>query len=94
MALLSLHTGLRAGEIFKLTWGDIDAGRSLVAVRDTKSGRNRFAHMTGEVRDMLAQKQAGEPAALLYPGPEGAHRREVPRSIKKARNPGVQRRAR
>lgn len=39
MALLSLHTGLRAGEIFKLTWGDIDAGRSLVAVRDTKKGK-------------------------------------------------------
>ena len=39
MALLSLHCGLRAGEIFKLTWADIDAGRGLVAVKDSKSGK-------------------------------------------------------
>jgi integrase len=84
MALLSLHCGLRAGEIFKLTWADIDAGRGLLAIKNTKSGRSRFAHMTAAVREMLLSRSAGAPAALLYPGPGGALRREVPRSFREA----------
>jgi integrase len=84
MALLSLHTGLRAGEIFKLTWADIDTGRGLIAVKDAKSGRSRFAHMTEAVKDMLQSKTAGKPSELLYSSPGGALRREVPRSIKEA----------
>jgi len=84
MALLSLHCGLRAGEIFKLTWADIDAGHRLIAIKDPKSGRSRFAHMTGDIKDMLLSKEIGKPSALLYPGPGGALRREVPRSIKEA----------
>lgn len=84
MALLSLHCGLRAGEIFKLTWTDIDTGRGLIAIKDAKSGRSRFAHMTEAVKQMLLSKSSGKPTALLYPGPGGALRREVPRSVKEA----------
>ncbi len=84
MALLSLHCGLRASEIFKLTWQDLDPGRDLIAVKDTKSGRSRFAHMTAGVKEMLLSKDIGEPSALLYPGPGGALRREVPRTVKAA----------
>ena len=45
MALVSLHCGLRAGEIFRLTWGDVDFDRGLLTLKDTKSGRNRVAYM-------------------------------------------------
>ena len=87
MALLSLHCGLRAGEIFKLTWADIDTARGLIAIKDSKGGRNRFSHMTGAVKEMLHPKEerlSKTPGALLYPGPGGAIRREVPRTVKEA----------
>jgi integrase len=87
MALLSLHCGLRAGEIFKLTPADIDTARGLIAIKDSKGGRNRFSHMTGAVKEMLLSKEkmlSKTPGALLYPGPGGALRREVPRTIKEA----------
>jgi integrase len=53
IALLSLHCGLRAGEIFKLQWNDVDFSHGLLSIKDTKSGRNRSAVMTREVRKML-----------------------------------------
>ena len=37
MALLSLHCGLRAGEIFKLTWDCIDYQNGIILLKDTKS---------------------------------------------------------
>ena len=40
-ALLSLSCGLRAGELFALTWADIDMNNGIIFVRDPKSGKNR-----------------------------------------------------
>lgn len=56
IALLSLHTGARAGEIFALTWGSIDFKTGIITAKDTKSGKNRFLYMTDEVDAMLKAK--------------------------------------
>lgn len=57
MALLSLHTGMRAGEIFKLKWVDIDLSEGLISVKDAKGG-SRVSFMTGEVKAIF---QANKP---------------------------------
>ena len=57
MALLALHCGLRAGEIFSLTWGDVDMERGVLILRDTKSGKTRAAYMTEAVAAMLADME-------------------------------------
>jgi len=59
MALLSLHCGLRAGETFNLTWGDVDFTRNTLTLRDTKSGRTRIAFMTEKVHSMLQMRSKG-----------------------------------
>ena len=56
MALLSFHCGLRAGEIFNLTWSDINFARSTLTLRDTKSSRTRIAFMTQQVKEMLQER--------------------------------------
>jgi integrase len=53
MALLSLKTGLRAGEIFNLKWAHVDFARGFINIVDTKSGRNRAAYLTSEVKALL-----------------------------------------
>ena len=53
MALLSLDTGMRRGEVFSLTWQDIDFKNDIIQIRDTKSNRNRQAFMTKQVKAML-----------------------------------------
>jgi integrase len=77
MALLSLHTGLRQGEIFSLTWGDVDLPKGLLTVRDTKNGRTRHACMTAEVKAMLSRRERGAPDALVFPARDGGRRKEM-----------------
>ena len=53
MALLSLDTGMRKGEVFSLTWQDIDFKNEIIQIKDTKNNRNRTSFMTKEVKAML-----------------------------------------
>ncbi|WP_051564482.1 tyrosine-type recombinase/integrase [Desulfovermiculus halophilus] len=60
MALLSLHTGMRAGEIFKLTWGDVNLNNETLTIRDSKSGKTRYAYFTEATRGMLESLYNGQ----------------------------------
>ena len=60
MALLSLHTGMRASEIFKLTWNCIDTGRGIITILDAKSGHGRAAFMTEQIKTMFARMKHGK----------------------------------
>jgi integrase len=56
MALLSLFSGLRAGECLHLTWADVDFDNGTLFVKDTKNKHNRHAYMTKEIREMLTRR--------------------------------------
>jgi len=71
ICLLSLHCGLRAGEIFRLCWGDIDLRNGLIFIKDPKSGVNRVAYMTKEVKRMFKSKTVGEPDELVFKSRKG-----------------------
>ncbi len=77
IALFGLDTGARAGEIFNLTWGDVDLERSLLSIRDAKGGKSRFIPMTNQVREMLSGKPGGEPTALVFPSRKGEKIQQV-----------------
>jgi site-specific recombinase XerD len=83
MALLSLHCGLRASEIFRLTWIDINTEQGLMTAKDSKGNKTRYAYMTDQVREMLLNKDIGKLDDLLYPSTGGGQRREIPRSFEK-----------
>ena len=53
IALLSLHTGMRAGEIFSLTWGHIDLDRGHITIVDPKATQSRTAFMTRQIKAMF-----------------------------------------
>jgi integrase len=72
MALLALNAGLRAGEVFSMTWTDADFDHDLISLRDTKSGKTRQVPLTSEARAMLeARKAAKNGAALVFPSSTG-----------------------
>jgi integrase len=77
MSLISLHCGLRAREIFKLRWIDINVSDGLITVAG-KGDKTRHAHMTGAVRNMLLSKDIGKPDALLFPANDGGIRKQMP----------------
>lgn len=73
MALMNLHTGARAGEIFSLTWGCVDLEAGTMLLKDTKNTESRAAFMTQGVKDMLTGIKP-EPAGrddLVFPGKSG-----------------------
>jgi len=53
MALLSLHCGLRAGEIFNLKGQDLDFDNEVINISDPKNKESRKAFMTESVKEML-----------------------------------------
>jgi|APMed6443717190_1056831.scaffolds.fasta_scaffold28828_1 site-specific recombinase XerD len=71
MTLLSLHTGMRAGEIFSLTWDCIDLTGGLIMLRNTKSTLTRFAYMTDAVRKMFNSMEQGGVNDLVFPDRTG-----------------------
>lgn len=83
ITLLSLHCGLRFGEIASLTWADVDPKSGTLFLRDTKGGRNRHAYMTDEIKRMFRSKSRGENDALVFPGRNGRKIESISKSFDK-----------
>lgn len=56
IALISLHTGARASEIFNLKGYDADFNNQLIVLRDTKNTETRYAPMTSAVKKILNRR--------------------------------------
>ena len=85
IALLSLHTGARAGEIFSLTWGAVDLSNGLLTAKDTKSGKNRFLYLTHETQAMLHKKLIGQHLhELVFPDRNGEKIKFISASFSRA----------
>lgn len=82
MSLLSLHSGMRAGEIFNLRWEHVNFSDRTITVMDGKGEQSRVLHMTDQIQNML-QKVAAmtSPTAgrLVFPkqGTENTPRTET-----------------
>jgi len=82
MALISLHCGLRAGEIFSLQWKDVDLEHGLITLLDTKSGRTRTLSMTDDIKEILTLE--GEREGIVFPARNGRRIDKISNSFFKA----------
>ena len=71
VALISLHCGLRFGEIANLRRGDIDIRREIIGIRDSKGGFSRYGRMTEQVCKTLSPMAEGPREDLLFPDANG-----------------------
>ncbi|MBR4608199.1 MAG: site-specific integrase [Lachnospiraceae bacterium] len=70
MSLLSLYTGLRAGEVFHLRWEHVNFTAGTITVMDSKNAMNRVVHMPEQVREMLEEHRSetkGQAGRLVFP---------------------------
>ncbi len=70
MALLSLHTGMRAGEIFSLKRGNLDLENGFINIFDAKGG-SRISYMTDEVKTMFQSMGPGQADELVFKNAKG-----------------------
>ena len=68
--LISLHCGLRAAEIFNLTWSQVDLEHGIFNIIDSK-GADRSVNMTQDVLALMQGKEKGELNELVFPGRQG-----------------------
>ncbi|MFH2119850.1 MAG: site-specific integrase [Pseudomonadota bacterium] len=69
-ALLSLHCGLRFGEIAKLTWSCVNWDAGSMAILDAKTG-SRTAYLTAPAKAMLKSRTEGKPNDFIFPKRSG-----------------------
>lgn len=81
MALISLHTGARAGEIFNLRGNDVDLQNELITLRDTKNTETRYAPMTKEVKAILKRRIPEDPNVYVFTDADGEKIKEVSKSF-------------
>jgi integrase len=79
MVLLSLHSGLRAGEIRALRWADVNLERKTLTLKDTKSGRTRMSFLTADGLSMLKERDQKSPEDFVFQGRGGGMLAEISR---------------
>ena len=84
MALISAYCGLRAGEIFNLTWADIDLEKRELLLRDTKNGKNRYAYMNPRVFDELSKLPQRKGNEYVFQSKAGNKIEHVSRTFERA----------
>lgn len=88
MALVSLHCGLRWGEIASLRWQDVNLEDGSIYIRQavSKSGKGRTVFMTSQVKDMLLGRMQGDHDSLIFPDRYGNIKQRPSKYFEKAVN--------
>lgn len=82
MAILSLETGMRAGEICAIQWEDIDFNNRIINIRG-KAGYNRQAYITDEMMKIF-KTQTENPSGYVFKSKVGGPVKEISKSFVRA----------
>ena len=86
MTLLSLHTGIRAKEVFTLTWGLVDFNNDSISIRDSKGG-SRYVYMTNAIKGMLKELHQGQSnTELVFKDHNGKQIKKISKTFVRAVN--------
>lgn len=77
IVIFARHTGLRRGEIFNLTWKDIDFTQRSMAVRNRKNNTTMIVPMKSIVYKLLTNIQRTVNSRYVFPGRHGDKRTTV-----------------
>lgn len=87
IALTAMHTGLRQGELLRLTWPDVDWNVGVLTVQESKAGERRRIPMNSTVVGLLSELKARnteEPAEEVFPHDGRYLRRAFTKAVKAA----------
>ncbi|MGV8074353.1 MAG: tyrosine-type recombinase/integrase [Syntrophobacteraceae bacterium] len=68
----ALFSGLRRGELFKLTWDDVDFERGMITLRSPKGGKTETIPISDEAKEVL--QGINMTSMYVFPGRKGEQR--------------------
>ena len=72
MFRLVLLTGLRRGELIKLSWSDFDPESKTLLLRDTKAGKDQLLPISEDaIQLLLGHPRYPNNSSLVFPSPQG-----------------------
>lgn len=77
VAMLSLETGMRMGEIFNMRWRDVDLDNDVVNIPDAKGGTDQKAYLTERARKELRRMRSGSQQELVFVNARGGKVKEL-----------------
>ena len=83
MVLLSLHTGIRRGELFSLSWPDVNLEQGFLTAKGptAKSGNTRHIPLNAVALETLARwREQSASSGLVFPAPSGGRFTNVRKS--------------
>jgi integrase len=91
LVLVAIHTGLRRGEMFALTWPDVDFTLGIIRVLHTKNGERREIPMSLTLRETFQQLPRRLGSDRVFPGQAGSGRVSIRGRFKRAlREAGIE----
>ena len=82
--LLSLYAGLRAGEIFNLTWERVLWNIDMISIADPKNGEGRMEPMHIVVKDMLKRRHKSDSIGYVFKSREGGKIKDISNAFQRA----------
>ena len=87
ITLISLHCGLRFGEIAGLTWQDLNFQNDTILIRNPKNGQTRVTFMSEAVKAMFLEMEPGKAGGFVFRNSgENDRMSQIPDSFMKAVN--------
>ena len=84
ICLCSLHTGMRAGEIFNLTWNDLDFDKGTIFIRNPKNNESRTTYMTDDAKVMFTNKPIGNFSDFVFRTKTGQKLKNISKAFSRA----------
>jgi integrase len=85
MLKLALFLGLRKGELLDLQWQHVDLVKGFLRLANPKGGRPVLVPINSAARGVIEGLPRTERSDYLFPGKNGARRREIRRPIERIR---------
>lgn len=74
---MALFTGMRAGELYKLKWDDVDFERGFINIRDPKGGKDKRIPINDTVRELLETVARLPQCPFVFPSRDGSQRNTI-----------------
>lgn len=83
MMKLALFSGMRRGEMFKLTWKHVDFDRGFINIIDPKGGQDQEIPLNDSARKLLENHPRTEGSPFVFPGRGGKQRVAINKPVNK-----------